>query len=262
MPYHFTFCHPRKIQAAQFCLFDQPMLHPSRNMPVHDFVYVTKGEWSAGIENEIFTVQTDDILILPANITHVGIKPCSPKTRTMYFHLYPNDGDGDGEYPMTAEGVTLYNTINASLAPNIKDLFRKIIQTQSNETVSSAYVNTLLYELGELSRKPHKSSFAYEIYSYIVSTERILNNQEIARHFNISTKTAEVVFKREYQCTIHSFVMENTLKKAQQYLIDYPNMKMNSIATMLGFCDEFHFSKAFKSGLGMSPSEFRRKKLE
>ena len=31
------------------------------------------------------------------------------------------------------------------------------------------------------------------------------------------------------------------------------------LAEELGFCDEFHFSKAFKSVMGVAPSEFRRK---
>ena len=260
MNYYFSYYHPRKIQVASFCLFDKPLLHPSRIMPVHDFVYMLDGEWSAGIGSETFTVYPDDVLILPANLPHVGIKPCSPNTRTMYFHIYAHECDEICDSKNYSNGVVLSSIIKADTAPNLKELFHKIILTQTNEAISSAYVNALLYELGELSQKRPKNSLAWDIHNFIISSDKILSNREIADHFSISTKTAEVAFKEEYACTIHSFVIDNKLKKAQQYLVDYPNMKMASIAAMLGFYDEFHFSKAFKSKFGLSPGEFRKMK--
>lgn len=38
-------------------------------------------------------------------------------------------------------------------------------------------------------------------------------------------------------------------------------LTLRQIAGMLGFCDEFHFSKAFKGQLGVSPSRFRERIL-
>ena len=48
------------------------------------------------------------------------------------------------------------------------------------------------------------------------------------------------------------------LEKGKRYLTDYPNMKICSVAAALGFCDEFHFSKAFKREFGVSPAEYKK----
>ena len=101
---------------------------------------------------------------------------------------------------------------------------------------------------------------ARDIYDYIQGSEKLLTNQAIADQFHVSKRTAEAVFKNEYDMTIHSFMMDTILKKARLYMNNYPNMKMGSIAVALGFYDEFHFSKVFKSRVGMSPSEYKNKK--
>jgi transcriptional regulator GlxA family with amidase domain len=104
-----------------------------------------------------------------------------------------------------------------------------------------------------------RSGLAQDMFDYIQGSDKLLTNQTVADYFHISKRTAEIVFKNEFHTTIHQFVTDSILKKARRYMNDYPHMKMSSIATALGFCDEFHFSKVFKSKLGMSPSAYKKK---
>ena len=186
--YQFAISDNRIIESANFCFFDTPYIHPSRNMIVHDFIYMLDGEWKIGLKNKVFEMHNDDVLILPANQYHYGIAPCAPQTRTMYFHVFSVDADGASE---------------------------------------------------EFSRG-------------------ILTNEEIAVHFNISKRTAEILFKKYYDTTIHEFVLNNKLQESKQYLLDFPDMKIFSIAKALGFYDEFHFSKMFSRKFGISPSAYRK----
>ena len=91
--YEFDISDFRNIESAGFCYFDKPCLHPSRKMEVHDFIYMINGEWNICVDDKTYQMRNDDILILPAYRQHYGITPCSPKTKTMYFHIYthPND---------------------------------------------------------------------------------------------------------------------------------------------------------------------------
>ncbi|MBR2460142.1 MAG: helix-turn-helix domain-containing protein [Clostridia bacterium] len=259
MLYSFGTDELREISAANYCFFDRPTEHPTRTMPCHDFVYMVDGEWRVGAGNEKFTVKTNEVLILPANVHHYGIKPCSPKTKTMYFHIASTLDDAPFSAAQCRGGIVLDNLIGTVKNPNIKSLFEKIIKTKSNERIAGAYFNCLLYELSELSEKKGVISLANAIHTYVLSSGKIPGNKEIAEHFNVSVKTAETVFKNEYCTTIHRFVIDSKLKESQNYLLDYPDMTISSIAITLGFYDEFHFSKTFKSAYGMSPSEFRRK---
>ena len=43
-------------------------------------------------------------------------------------------------------------------------------------------------------------------------------------------------------------------------LLASSNLTVNEIALSVGFCDQFHFSKSFKSAVGNSPTEFRKRK--
>ncbi|MBQ5801608.1 MAG: AraC family transcriptional regulator, partial [Clostridia bacterium] len=49
--------------------------------------------------------------------------------------------------------------------------------------------------------------------------------------------------------------------ESKKYLVDYPDMKIISIAKTLGFYDEFHFSKRFTRAFGISPSTYRKQHL-
>ena len=256
--FQFEICDRRVIQSANFCYFDKPCMHPTRTMEVHDFIYMLDGEWEIGLENEVFRMRNDDVLILPANHYHYGITPCAPKTRTMYFCIYSEPRDGMVENRLFDNNIIVKKFLNTTTAPNVKLLFEKILKTKTTPKICTAYLNTLLYELGELSIERSNISIAQAIHDYIIFSQHILTNGEIAAHFNISKRSAEIVFKSYYQTTIHEFILDHKLKESQRYLVDYPDMKIISIAKTLGFYDEYHFSKMFSRKFGISPTAYRK----
>ena len=259
--YQFAICDSRNIESANFCFFDKPCMHPSRNMAVHDFIYMIDGVWKIGLEDEVFEMHNNDILILPANRYHYGITPCAPKTRTIYFHVYSHPDDKKIDKCDMNDCVIVKKFLNASSAPNIRLLFEKILKTKNTPKISTAYLNTLFYELSELSAKKNNISLAKAIHDYIVFSNHIPTNSAIASHFNINKRSAEIIFKNYYNTTIHDFILTHKLNESKNYLLDYPDMKIFSIAKTLGFYDEFHFSKMFKRAFGISPSTYRKQHL-
>lgn len=259
--YQFAISDNRTLDSANYCFFQKPCMHPTRTMVVHDFIYMIDGEWKVGLGNEVFEMHNDDVLILPANQHHYGITPCAPKTRTMYFHISSHCDDGKIGDCSTENNITVKNFLNTAITPNIKRLFEKILKTKSNPRICNAYLNTLLYELGELSVESNNILMAQAIHDHIVNSDRILTNSEIADHFHISKRSAEILFKNHYNATIHDFILRHKLNESKHYLVDYPDMKIISIAKTLGFYDEFHFSKMFIRTFGISPSTYRKQKL-
>ena len=267
MEYSFDLKGVRSIQAAHHCFFDQPVPHPSRNMPVHDFIYMVNGEWSIGIGAETYTLRRNEVLLLPANLAHFAVGECSPHTHTIYFHIsaLPQDGPYADSAPLSdtvpspeEDSLVLPNHLLTTSHPHIRDLFERIIQTQAHDRVATAYFHTLLYELKSIHPQRSRTDLSQGIYAYIQGADKLLTNQAIADTFRVSKRSAEIAFKHAYHLTIHDFMIDSILKKALRYLEDYPHMKMSSIATALGFYDEFHFSKVFKSRIGMSPREYKK----
>ena len=259
MRYLFDISEPRAVESAHPCHFIRPYLHPTRTMEVHDFIYMVDGAWEIGLENEIFQMKNDDVLILPAHLSHYGIKPCSAQTKTLYFHLYsaPNDRIYTDESSVE-NTVVLNNFLCAARAPNIRQLFQRIIQTKQNAPISSAYVHTLLYELGELAATAKAVPLGQAMKDYLTSAEHIPTNAEVAARFGISKRSAELIFKEATHSTIHEFILSHKLNEAKQYLRDYPDMKLSALASLLGFYDEYHFSRSFKRAFGISPREFKK----
>jgi two-component system response regulator YesN len=80
----------------------------------------------------------------------------------------------------------------------------------------------------------------------------------ICRNFGISQPYLSRIFKKYRKCTFNEFVISVKVEKAKQLLLMRKDLLIGTIATLLGFSDQFYFSKVFKTITGHTPSEFRR----
>lgn len=260
MVYRFCISEHRAVEYAGSWCFERPYIHPSRELTVHDFIFMIDGEWEIGIGKEVYKMRNNDVLLLPAGLHHFGIKPCAPNTTYMYVHIYahPKDSVYGAEAQDSGGMLFINNFINTAEYPNIKSLFEKIIKTKDDPHVSKAYVTTLLYELSELGLPCHRETLAHLIRRYAVSLAKIPTNEEIAEHFHVSKRTAETVFKKQYNATLHEYILKYKLDEGKRLLIDFPDMKLHTMARTLGFYDEYHFSRMFKRHFGVSPNKFKK----
>ena len=74
----------------------------------------------------------------------------------------------------------------------------------------------------------------------------------------ISGKTLRSSFFSRFGKTFYQYQLDSKLSQVCIYLQDYPNMRLNEIAYILGFCDEFHMSKVFKKKYGVSPNQYKK----
>ena len=107
--------------------------------------------------------------------------------------------------------------------------------------------------------KPGASvEMARELVRYMrVNVYKNLSLQEMAAHFDISTSYICRLFKMYYSDTPISYYNRIKTEEARTMLNDYPNMKIKDIAEMLGFSDQYYFSKVFKQQYGVSPQTYR-----
>ena len=73
-----------------------------------------------------------------------------------------------------------------------------------------------------------------------------------------SGKTLRLSFLSRFGKTFYQYQLDSKLGQVCIYLLEYPNMRLNEIAYILGFCDEFHMSKVFKKKYGVSPNLYRK----
>lgn len=91
-------------------------------------------------------------------------------------------------------------------------------------------------------------------YSYPITVE------EIAEYVGISRSHLFRAFKSHIQQSPKEYLTEFRIKRARQMLRETA-LSISAIAYSSGFDNNLYFSKAFKSKMRMSPSEYRKKAL-
>lgn len=79
---------------------------------------------------------------------------------------------------------------------------------------------------------------------------------EMAKSLNISVGYLCDCFKKNIGMSIMNYAKKIKVERAQTLLLS-TDKSILEISTLLGFCDQSHFSKTFKSISGRSPSKYR-----
>jgi AraC-like DNA-binding protein len=80
--------------------------------------------------------------------------------------------------------------------------------------------------------------------------------EALAAELKMAPASFSRLFKRRFGLAPARFLMARRLELSKSLLDD--GLALGEIALKLGFSDAFHFSKAFKSRYGSSPSQYRR----
>ncbi|WP_411349600.1 AraC family transcriptional regulator [Paenibacillus sp. WLX2291] len=84
---------------------------------------------------------------------------------------------------------------------------------------------------------------------------RPLKIRELAQQTGLSEKYFIAVFKKTLGITPGQYIFQIKMNRAREYLYTR-HYNVQQIAGLLGYCDAFAFSKAFKQYYGVAPSQF------
>ncbi len=256
---HFNLTKSYIITSANTNWYENPILHPTRIMEEYDLIYILNGEWEIGIENKIYYLKPNDLIILPPNKLHKGISPCSPKTKTMYIHVLPLNIKKD-------KLISINTLTNCAQKDGIRLIFENIITTfwsknKVKDIKLQALFELLLCTINEISEYTDKnfSDIVNKALQLIYTNPKTFYTlPQMSKILSVSPKTLSIYFKKQTGFTFHNYLTETKLNNAKAQLIQFPEMKIKQVAKNFGFYDEFHFSRQFKKKFNISPSDYRK----
>ena len=156
-------------------------------------------------------------------------------------------------------------------AKRIGDINAEFVRMDSNHAVGFASIvarRSLEWELVALLLSEARPRLAPELWAELArlapviryieeNLDRPLTREDLARCAKLSPSRFGALFKEIFGVSPGHFVRAGQMRRAQQLLIASP-LGVAEIASQCGYEDPFHFSRAFKKNVGMSPLIYRK----
>lgn len=94
-----------------------------------------------------------------------------------------------------------------------------------------------------------------------MNIENFVSLEKLAKDLNISMGYASDCFKKHTETSVMRYAKKIKIERAKTLLLS-SDKSILEIGLLLGFYDQSHFSRTFKSFIGVSPTEYRNKKTE
>ena len=127
-----------------------------------------------------------------------------------------------------------------------------------SKDISSTILKLCILEILKFNTHKVSNQLVEEIKSYIIKNcSTISSNADIANHFKYHEYYLNNLFKAHTDTTIHKFIIDTRIKKAEEEL-SYSDLSISEVAADCGFVNADHFSRLFKEKKGISPNAFRK----
>jgi len=160
----------------------------------------------------------------------------------------------------------------------LQSISRYILQIASNETnnlnhdsfINNLITNTFSYDvyideylkylsqLFGLAQSPSYGDTITEIRAYINEhfTEE-LSLSLLSTKFHISISHFSVQFKKRFDISPNEYIIAKRIERAKILLRITPPISIKQVSSMIGYMDQYYFSRIFKSVTGMSPTDYQ-----
>lgn len=89
-----------------------------------------------------------------------------------------------------------------------------------------------------------------------------LSIADIAEHFHFSTDYLSRVYKKARGQSPLKYLITLRINDAKQYLLTRPDLSVKTVGEIVGYNDQYYFSRLFKNCTGCYPTDYRTMKIE
>ncbi len=191
--------------------------------------------WLDGLLAHVARVRTDRVESVRSLMLSI-LKELYRRTPDMYGKVYGISQASELEdYVASVNGIWQFREMLAALFE----------QRNAMEDASSRFSQVVRDAKGFIARHIHEPE---------------LGLKEIAAEVNFSAAYLNVVFRTETGMTVKQYLIDCRLREAKRLLRE-PSVRISEIAQRCGYSNSNYFAKAFKEATGMTPGEYRERKV-
>ena len=245
--------------------------------------YITDGHGKMRFENETYDLEKDSLILFSADTPYVW--------EINYISYYALNFDytqtfshiKDTFHPISANRFTSNNIIekcifedctllNTPIVLSHVSEFEKYVKQIANECMfkdeysdhlTSALLKALIINvvkrknMNMINAGDKTNTLVKKIIDYISNHySNELNYETIEKQFNFNPSYLNRIFKAHTGKTLHEFILQYRLNTAME-ILRTQTIPVNHVASLCGFTNPYHFAKAFRKFVGVSPSEYR-----
>ena len=232
----------------------------------YELFYLEYGECNYTIENNIFKVRANQLLIVSPLTMHIASYTKKSSRKIISFstdfvapvfinHLAKNENP-----------YVFYNDKSKNLLELLDNITKEL---QSPDIFSKkAAQSYLTIMLKHILRFPSDSSFfrsdveihtpVYKLLDYVQSNyQNDISLKDLSDLLGYTPNYISKLFSSTIGMSFKKYLFMQRIKTAESLLLD-SNMTITEIAYAVGFNDSNYFSTAFKNKYGITPSEYRK----
>ncbi len=213
----------------------------------HELVYCLEGQGTVHINNQKSEFSTGDYYITRAGTIHTESDDCN--TSIIYFYF-------DAPDELVCEGI--HSDYDASILSMVKKLRQ---ETEENELHKESMMQALLTRILIEALRSEKNNTGKQgiraVLKYVnENIDREIDFKKLAKQQHYSFDRFRHIFKEYTGFSPHQYIINARVEKAKILLRLNPNASLTEISFNCGFSSSSHFSKAFRSKVGTTPSEY------
>lgn len=231
-----------------------------------ELFYVTGGKGQFQLEEEIYQVEANDLILINPNVNHTEI---SLNSNPLEYIVVGMEGL---ELSTKTEDDLPYRIINCSSLRDtilfyLQTMLREIEEKRNGyETICQDLLEVLMISLNRQPQfstdfvpiRKKSSRLSNIVRRYIDShyTEN-LSLDSLARICHVSRYYLVHTFTNEYGISPIQYMTSCRIREAKQ-LLKNDDYSLSFISRILGFSSPSYFSQTFKKHEGLSPNEYRK----